>query len=179
MSQAPPPESECERGGSIAVESVLGRGSTFHIQLPVARTALPEAAPDSPDAVPPGRGETILLVEDDEAVRSLGRRALEAHGYAVIEARGGDDAVEFLAQREQPVDLLLTDLRMPRMSGDALARWCMAANKVGRILVMSTHPEAEELSVSLCGTEAAFLAKPFTSSELLRRVRETLDRPIA
>jgi PAS domain S-box-containing protein len=165
-----------ERGGSINVESAPGRGSTFRVQLPAAASA---TMPESTRVVAPvaqgGQGETVLLVEDDEAVRSLGRRALESNGYHVIEARGGEEAIDQLDKREEPIDLLLTDLRMPRMSGEALARWCLKRDPATKVILMSTHPEAEELDLG-GGGPVAFLAKPFTSSELLQRVRETLDQ---
>jgi PAS domain S-box-containing protein len=171
-----------ERGGTISVESAPGRGSAFVVRLPAApQEAVPEAevAEEAGAGAPGGRGETVLLVEDDDAVRSLGRRALEANGYQVIEARSGEEAIDLLSRRGGRVDLLLTDRRMPRMSGDALARRCLAEKAAGSVLFMSTHPGPEEAARTQDGEAAEFLAKPFTSSELLRRVREALDRPAA
>jgi two-component system cell cycle sensor histidine kinase/response regulator CckA len=161
-----------QSGGGIYVYSEPGRGSTFKIYLPVAETE-PIAAAAVSDAAA-GRGhETILVVEDDKSVRDLVRLMLEANGYTVFAARGADDALQVCTER--PVDLLLTDVMMPEINGDALAERLRPLAPGMRVAFMSGYSDEAVQRHGVLGEHAAFIEKPFTERTLIRKVREVLD----
>jgi len=163
-----------QSGGEISVESQAGRGSVFLIDLPQAAgvPSLPEmaAAPHSG-----GGSETVLLVEDDEAVRTLTRRVLELQGYAVIPAANGQAALELSRSHPGRIDLLLTDVVMPGISGPRLAELLMAEREDLRCIFMSGYAASKLEGKHLVPSGSAFLQKPFSAAALFRRVRETLD----
>jgi two-component system, cell cycle sensor histidine kinase and response regulator CckA len=115
--------------------------------------------------------ETILLVEDDPAVRQLFAQALSRAGYTVYEARNGEEAVKLFDQHGDSIDLLLTDMRMPYMGGAELARQLRARRETLKLLCISGYPGAFDGDLA-----ADFLAKPFSRDDLLNKVREVLDR---
>ena len=115
--------------------------------------------------------ETILLVEDEPAVRQLFSVALAKAGYRVYEARNGQEALKLFDQHGESVDLLLTDLRMPFMGGVELARQLRTRRRTLKLLCISGYAGGTELEVA-----GDFLAKPFSRDELLAKVREILDR---
>src|SRR5215510_4093922 len=119
-----------------------------------------------------GRHETILLVEDEPAVRQLFAQALIRAGYHVYEARNGQEAMKVYEQHGDTIDLLLTDMRMPFMSGAELAEHLRARRGTLKMICVSGYPSpgANELT-------SDFLAKPFSRDDLLSKVREVLDRP--
>jgi PAS domain S-box-containing protein len=169
-----------QSAGCIAVESVPGQGTSFQIHFPCA----PPAPPDSP----PGptletearsvRGtETILVVEDQEEVRRVVRNALHAHGYRVVEAVDGPSALSLLSRLAHGVDLLLTDVVMPHMSGRQLADRAVAIAGNLRVLYMSGYTDDAIVSYGVLEPGIDFLPKPFAVTQLLARVRELLDRP--
>jgi DNA-binding response OmpR family regulator len=119
----------------------------------------------------PGRLETILLVEDEPAVRQLFTQALTRAGYAVFEARNGQEAMKLFDQHGEAIDLLLTDMRMPYMSGAELAYQLRGRRRTLKLLCISGYPGSLDSELS-----TDFLAKPFSRDELLRKVREVLDR---
>jgi two-component system, cell cycle sensor histidine kinase and response regulator CckA len=115
--------------------------------------------------------ETILLVEDEPAVRQLFATALSRAGYNVFEARNGEDAVKIFDEHAAAIDLLLTDMRMPYMSGAELARELRSRKSGLKLICISGYPGA------MSAAEASdFLAKPFSRDEMLSKVREVLDR---
>jgi two-component system, cell cycle sensor histidine kinase and response regulator CckA len=116
--------------------------------------------------------ETILLVEDEPAVRQLFAQALARAGYKVHEARNGQEALKMFDQHGDSVDLLLTDMRMPFMGGAELARQLRTRRGTLKLLCISGYAGGNELEFS-----GDFLAKPFSRDELLAKVREVLDRP--
>ena len=116
--------------------------------------------------------ETILLVEDEPAVRQLFSLALTRAGYRVYEARNGQEAIKLFDQHGESVDLLLTDMRMPFMGGGELARQLRTRRRTLKLLCISGYAGGTELEFS-----GDFLAKPFSRDELLAKVREILDRP--
>ena len=116
--------------------------------------------------------ETILLVEDEPAVRQLFSLALTRAGYRVYEARNGQEAIKVFDQHGESVDLLLTDMRMPFMGGGELARQLRTRRRTLKLLCISGYAGGTELEFS-----GDFLAKPFSRDELLAKVREILDRP--
>ena len=115
--------------------------------------------------------ESILLVEDEPAVRELFAQALMRAGYRVHEARNGNEAMKLFDQHGETVDLSLTDMRMPFMGGAELARHLRARRKTLKLLCFSGYPGGSDLEFS-----EDFLAKPFSRDELLAKVREILDR---
>ena len=127
--------------------------------------------PATPDSNEPQR-ETILLVEDEPAVRQLFAQALARAGYQVHEARNGQEALKVFEQHGDKVDLLLTDMRMPFMGGGELARQLRTRRSSLKLLCISGYAGGNELEFS-----DDFLAKPFSREQLLAKVREILDRP--
>jgi two-component system cell cycle sensor histidine kinase/response regulator CckA len=155
-------------GGNIWTYSEPGRGTSFRIYLPRVDEAVQPAERRSDAGV---RGtETILVVEDDDALRSIIAEVLGEHGYSVLNARNGTEALAEADRDRRPIDLVISDMVMPRMGGEELSR------RLGtlRFLFMSGYTEAsaQEGSATL---GAAFLQKPFTPGSLLRKVREALD----
>ncbi len=167
-----------QSGGTISVTSEVGRGSCFLVDLP--RVA-GEPAPPPPPARTGDTGgtETVLLVEDEESVRNLTRRLLEHHGYVVLSAPDGDTALQLARQHAGTIDLLLTDVVMPGMSGPHLADVLIPESAGMRCIFMSGYAATTLEQKILLRPDAAFLQKPFTATELMRRVREMLDaRPV-
>jgi len=115
--------------------------------------------------------ETILLVEDEPAVRQLFQLALTRAGYRVYEARNGQEAMKMFDQHGESIDLLLTDMRMPFMGGAELAKQLRARRKTLKLLCISGYAGGSEMEFA-----GDFLAKPFSRDELLTKVREVLDR---
>ena len=116
---------------------------------------------------------TVLVVEDEEEVRSLTRDVLEMHGYAVLEALDPDDALRLGGSHPGPIDLLITDVVMPRMSGPDLARRLRAGRPTLRVLCMSGYPESTDRPAGDT-TWNAWLQKPFNPDGLIAKVRECL-----
>ena len=116
-------------------------------------------------------GETILLVEDEPAVRQLFAQALMRAGYRVYEARNGQEAMKLFEQHGDGIDLLLTDLRMPYMGGAELAQLLRARRQTLKLICVSGYPTPGDDDLA-----ADFLSKPFSREDLLSKVREVLDR---
>src|SRR6266566_6205857 len=160
-------------GGFVWVYSEPGLGTSVKIYLPLPR---PGPTPVLPTPVPivSLRGtETILLVEDEESVRTVARHVLQRHGYAVIETARPEDALA-LADGTQAVDLLLTDIVMPGVGGRALAAQFTARRPGTRVLFMSGYPAAAIGRHQMLERGLAFLQKPFSAAALAEKVREVL-----
>jgi CheY-like chemotaxis protein len=163
-----------QSGGHIWVYSELGRGSCFKIYLPRA-FAEPEAVALPPEPPVELRGsETVLLVEDEEQVRSLAKNILTRAGYTVIEASNGAEALQ---RADRPgIQLLLTDMVMPRMGGAHLASRLAAERPELRVVYMSGYTDTSAAEHGL-PPGAAFVQKPFTPEALLRKIRSALAAP--
>ena len=123
------------------------------------------------DPMPQPRLETILLVEDEPAVRQLFAQALTRAGYAVYEARNGQEAMKLFDQHGDSIDMLLTDMRMPYMGGAELAHQLRARRRTLKLLCISGYPGNLDADLA-----SDFLAKPFSRDDLLKKVREVLDK---
>jgi len=163
-----------QSGGTIWVYSEPGMGTTFKIYLPCVPEAVP-APPPSVAAVTATGTETILLAEDEQALRRLTRRILESAGYAVVEAANGEDALRELEAHAGRVHLLLTDVVMPGMNGRELAGPVAALRPDTKVLYASGYTDDAILRHGVLDAGSPFLSKPYTPTELKRRVREVLD----
>ena len=164
-----------QSGGYIWTYSELGHGTTFKIYLP--RVAETPEAPESTTSPPtPVRGsETLLVVEDQEEVRKLTKRVLEARGYTVLAARNGAEALEIVAQHPSRIHLMITDVVMPGMNGRELAQHARARRSYLKVLYVSGYTGEAVLQHRLLEPGVAFLQKPFTPDVLARKTREVLD----
>ncbi len=161
-----------QSSGNIWVYSELGRGTTFKIYIPRVDEPVTEAQVAAPRAGPAKGSETILLVEDEEAVRALARTVLSMNGYTVLEAKDGVEALEILRARGRSITLVLTDTVMPRMGGPELGGQLAGIFPGMKILYMSGYTQE-----SVVGQSKAYLEKPFTPAALARKVRDVLDAP--
>ena len=166
-----------QSGGSITVETSPGKGSTFTLAFPPDRSGAPTVRRDSGrERGAAGRGvQSILLVEDEQSVRDLTYRFLSTAGYDVIATSDAAEAEQAFAARNGQIDLLLTDLVMPRMNGDELATRLRALQPGLRVLFMSGYSGAQLSDEAGLRANAPVLAKPFTRLELSRRVSEALE----
>jgi PAS domain S-box-containing protein len=163
-----------QSGGHVHVYSEPGSGSCFKIYFPRVEEEVP-AAPDAVDVVSPGGRETVLLVEDEAMLRRVARDILEDLGYTVLSASNGTEAAQVAARYDGPVDLLLTDVVMPGMSGRAVAELILAARPGMRVLYMSGYTDGAIAHHGVLDAGVAYLEKPFTIETLSAKVRAVLD----
>jgi two-component system, cell cycle sensor histidine kinase and response regulator CckA len=163
-----------QSGGFVIVESEPAVGSSFTVFLPRARQPLVTKEP-APAASAVGGSETILLVEDEDAVRSLASRVLQRAGYAVLTAASGEEALDVATAYVGEIDLLLTDVVMPGMSGRELAQQLGPLRPSMRLLYTSGYTEDATIRHGVSGLATAFLEKPFAPDTLTRKVREVLE----
>jgi CheY-like chemotaxis protein len=166
-----------QSGGHIAVYSEVGRGSCFKVYLPRATGEAQPLAAEQPAGSLRGT-ETVLLVEDDDVVRSLAQRVLADHGYRVLEAADGEQALALCQHYAGPVHLLVTDVVMPRMSGPELAQRLAANRPQTQVLYVSGYMDEAIVRHGLIEEAAPFLPKPYSPATLLTRVRQVLDAPL-
>jgi CheY-like chemotaxis protein len=166
-----------QSGGYVWVDSEPGAGSTFTVYLPRVTEAVGAAAEDAaPPVAHPHGSETLLLVEDDQALRGLATRILTQHGYTVLPASDGVDALAVLSQHQAAVDLVVTDVVTPRLSGSALVDRLRAARPDVPVLYMSGYPDDEIVRRGVRAPHTAFIQKPFTPNALLAAIRDVLNR---
>jgi len=169
-----------QSGGFIWVDSEPGRGTTFRIYLPAADESArsPESGEGArPQGRPATGSETVLLVEDEDSVRAVARESLRRHGYAVLEAACAEDALAVSGDYDGEIELLLTDVVMPGLSGRALADRLASARPGTKVLYMSGYTDAAIVQHGVLEPGLNYLQKPFTPDILAHKVRQVLDQP--
>jgi CheY-like chemotaxis protein len=163
-----------QSGGYIFAQSELGSGSTFRIYLP--RVADPPGQPGlaKHTQAPSGGSETVLLVEDEDSVRELVRETLQSKGYTVMEACDGINGMKVAETHHGKIDILITDVVMPGMSGRELAQRVSASRPTIKVLYLSGYTEDAIIHEGVLDPGTAFLQKPFTLQALARKVRDVL-----
>jgi signal transduction histidine kinase/ActR/RegA family two-component response regulator len=161
-----------QNGGGVRVSSEPGEGTTVKVFLPRAEG---EEVPAPDERVSLRGSETVLLVEDEDGVRELLWKILTDHGHTVVEARHGKDALAVAAGCAYPIQLLVTDVVMPEMGAVELVGQLVAARPELKVLYISGYTNDEIVRRGVEGADAAFIQKPFTSEDLMRKVREVLD----
>jgi len=164
-----------QSGGFIFVESSIGEGTTFRLYFPPAPVQQPSDA-RAPAAPLPARTGTVLVAEDEAAVRNLVVTALAKTGYRVLPAASGDEALALAAAEGGPIDLLLTDANMPGMTGIDLATALVAARPGMPVVIMSGYTD-QQLSIADIPATVSLLPKPFTPRDLRQKVADVLHRP--
>jgi CheY-like chemotaxis protein len=160
-----------QSGGYIWIDSKVNRGSTFTIYLPRVDEPLPAVKLEATVATSSGTG-TVLLVEDEETVRSMARTCLEMSGYRVFEASDGVEALHIARSRAVPIDLLLTDVVMPFMTGPELAEQMTSFFPKIKVLYMSGYSDREFEEASIPPSSGNYLQKPFSPHALTAKLRE-------
>jgi CheY-like chemotaxis protein len=159
----------------VDLESDVGRGTTVTILLPSAASVVPQPEAPPLSARRSHGGETILVVEDEDLVLDVARRILTRHGYRVLAARGGAEALERINEHRGTIHLLLTDVVMPGLTGKQVAERITELRPTIRVLYMSGYPEAVITSQGVVQRGIHLVSKPFVAADLLDHVRATLD----
>jgi two-component system, cell cycle sensor histidine kinase and response regulator CckA len=166
-----------QSGGFLWPSSVVGAGTTFRIYFPRMQAEEPCATGQGTGGSPSRGTETILLVEDNDTVRSLANRLLAALGYSVIACVNAEEALQYVQTDDRRIDLLVSDIIMPGMRGGELARKIRSLRPAIRILFMSGYTDDTTLSEGPLDADTSFLQKPFTSASLAKAVRSALEPP--
>jgi CheY-like chemotaxis protein len=165
-----------QSGGYIWVDSEPGKGASFQIFLPRVDEHVAAAVENLPSESSLTGTETVLLVEDAEPLRKLAQSFLVEHGFQVLSAANGEEAIELAKTSRRPIHLLLTDVVMPGMNGRALAEQLLPVHPKIRILYMSGYTDSFIAGHGVLEPGTQLLHKPFTEQALLRKVRQVLDR---
>jgi CheY-like chemotaxis protein len=159
--------------GVIAVHSQAGRGTTFQIYLPAQPSAELAGATETPSSAVRGNGELILVVDDDDSVRDVTSVVLTRHGYRVLAAANGTEAIALFAPRSLEIRMIVTDVGMPELDGCALVQIVRRLNPATRILAISGLHDASD-RLRHVAYEGPVLTKPFTSEEMLHAIHDAL-----
>jgi CheY-like chemotaxis protein len=163
-------------GGFILVNSRVGQGTQFKVYLPACETPKDGEKKLKPDPLAQGRGELVLLVDDEESIRRVARQTLERHGYRMIEASDGTQGLALYKQHQSEVRLVITDVVMPFMDGPAFIRALRQLNPQARIIAMSGHQSKADAGHLPPKLVQGLLAKPFDAAELLQTLKQALRR---
>jgi len=163
-----------QSGGHLRVFSRPGQGTTFQVYLPRIDEAVESPSPEPAPAEALKGSGVVLLAEDEESVRSILRLTLQSHGYFVLEASSGEEALQVCTQHPGRIDLLVTDVVMPGMNGPSLAERMACLQPGIRVLFLSGYTDGAVLTEAVRGPGAAFLQKPFFPADLMQKVRELL-----
>jgi hypothetical protein len=164
-----------QSGGHIFVYSEVGRGTTFKIYFPRLEEPTNGSAKHTSNNSRWCGSENVLLVEDEESVRELVLTTLKRHGYTVLEASNGDEALDLVQQSTQPIHMMISDVVMPGLGGRELARKLAALHPEMKVLFVSGYTQDAVQHHGVLDAGATFLQKPFTLDALARKVREVLD----
>jgi len=164
-----------QSGGYIEVDSKIGRGTSFQVYLPATRLVLSRELPP-PSLVPTGGGATILVVEDSEPLRDLIFETLETMGYTALIAQDGHQALRICTQFSGTIDLLLTDVVMPKMKGPEVMKRVKQLRPDIGVLFMSGYTNDVTVRHGISNADVSFIQKPFSSNELTHKLREALAR---
>jgi CheY-like chemotaxis protein len=167
-----------QSGGYIWVESEPGKGTTFRMYLPFDGGEIEAEEGEAPAPAQPHGAETVLLVEDEESVRSMVRRVLEGQGYTVLSAANGDEALELARQHTADIDLVFTDVVMPGMNGSELVERLRESRPEIRVIFMSGYAEGA-VRRGLLDPTTTYLQKPFSPATLIELVRRVLEERAA
>ena len=154
-------------GGGVAISSQSGTGTSVRVYLPAEKRLVRDNGVASADL---SGTQTLLMVDDEDLLLTMGKTILSSYGYRVLTANGGQKALDILGQKDTTVDLVITDLVMPAMSGRELVEHIRRVSPATRIICTSGYvwPAGQE-------TDGAYLQKPFTSQELLLKVKQALN----
>jgi len=164
-------------GGFVHVKSEPGKGSTFQVYLPAGVESVEETMPVPPRTLPRGGGELVLVVDDEPAVRAITRRTLEAHGYRVMTAADGTEAVSAFALHGEDIAVVLTDIVMPVMDGPETIRALRRMDPTVRVVTASGYGGETGIARAADAGCKHFLPKPYTAKALVRKIREALTDP--
>ncbi|HOP41338.1 MAG TPA: ATP-binding protein, partial [Geobacteraceae bacterium] len=165
-----------QHNGYVSVESEPGSGTTFHLYLPLMAKDERSIKESQQEELPAGGTETILMAEDDPAVRNLHSMMLEEAGYTVIAAVDGSDALNKFFSHEMNVDILVTDVIMPKLDGKRLIEKIREVRPGMKVLFMSGYTKDLFVQRGILDKEFNFLSKPVSATELLKAVRDILDQ---
>ena len=164
-----------QSGGHVDVDTRVGQGTSFNVYLPAVDVRQFSTCADPASKVAPQGKETILFVEDEDAVRAVTKTALQALGYTVLEAANGQQAIDLCDRYTLPIHLLITDVVMPAMGGQQVAELITARRPDTKVLFLSGYPDDAIVRHGISRSDVAFLQKPFNQLSLARRVREVLN----
>src|SRR5208283_2296485 len=163
-----------QNGGNIWCYSEEGKGTTFKIYLPRVYEKADVLQQETMEAFPTGGTETILVIEDEDGVRKATVNILKQHGYAVIEAGNGGEALDICEIKDRPIDLVLTDVVMPYIGGREFIKRLKILRNGFKVLYMSGYTNDVISHHGILEQGVNFIGKPFSSSDLLRKVRDVL-----
>jgi len=167
-----------QSGGTVWLYSEVGRGSTFKVLLPKVEEPLERASSERIDPERLVGSETILLVEDEKGVRALVRRILEGYGYKILSAATPQQALDLIAETSEPIQLLISDIVLPDMSGPELAARILLRRPDISVLYSSGYTDGDIVQRGILAEGVPFLQKPYLPAILGRKVREVLDNPV-